>query len=143
MCAAKLRTVLRGEPGTFSDHSSGGRFSMRYTVTRWLVRHAAINAWPFSVSWRNFVTYAWILYMCRRIERPLLPIRINIARDHQNALRNRLAAHIFWRLASGRIESRRCFPAHEKYPTLLPIYWIVRTERAFVDLAGRRLLFHR
>ena len=46
MCAAIVRTVRRGTPGTLFDHNSIGKFSMRYVVTRWFVRHAAINASP-------------------------------------------------------------------------------------------------
>jgi hypothetical protein len=50
MCAAIVRTVRRGYPGTLLVHSSRGRFSMRYTVVRWLVCHAAINASASFVS---------------------------------------------------------------------------------------------
>lgn len=50
MCAAIVRTVRRGYPGTLFDHSSRGRFSMRYTVVRLLVCHAAINASASFVS---------------------------------------------------------------------------------------------
>src|SRR5438093_7591010 len=46
MWAAIIRTVRRGLPGRLRDHNSGGRFSMRYTVTRWLVCHAAISSLP-------------------------------------------------------------------------------------------------
>src|SRR5262245_36093493 len=55
MCAAIIRTVRRGEPGTFIDHTSGGRCSMRYVVTRWLVRQAAINNWPSSRAIGTFI----------------------------------------------------------------------------------------
>jgi hypothetical protein len=55
MWAAIIRTVRRGLPGTLLDHNSGGRFSMRYTVTRWLVCHAAINASPSLISPGTFV----------------------------------------------------------------------------------------
>jgi hypothetical protein len=43
MWAAIVRTVCRGEPGTGSDQSAGGRFWTRYVVTRLFVRHAAIS----------------------------------------------------------------------------------------------------
>ena len=39
-----VRIVRRGAPGTLLDHKSGGKFSMRYVVTRLLVRHASISA---------------------------------------------------------------------------------------------------
>src|ERR1041385_8677047 len=55
MCAASMRTVRCGEPGIVSDHNSDGRFSMRYAVTRWLVRHAAIKISPSSRSLDTFV----------------------------------------------------------------------------------------
>ena len=42
MWAAIIRTVRRGTPGTGVDHIAGGRFSMRYIVTRLFVRQAAI-----------------------------------------------------------------------------------------------------
>src|SRR5206468_10046182 len=53
--AAIIRTVRRGTPGTLRDHSSTGRFSMRYIVTRLFVCHAAIRPWP---SWGSLGTLA-------------------------------------------------------------------------------------
>src|SRR5262249_31602375 len=42
-CAAIVRTVLRGAPGTGADQISGGRCSTRYIVTRLVVRQASIR----------------------------------------------------------------------------------------------------
>jgi hypothetical protein len=55
MWAASIRTVRRGTPGTAVDHIAGGRFSMRYIVTRLFVRQAAITARPV---WRFVGTLA-------------------------------------------------------------------------------------
>ena len=55
MWAAIIRTVRRGTPGTALDHSSGGRFSMRYIVTRLFVRQAAISERQVSRSVGTFV----------------------------------------------------------------------------------------
>src|SRR5512142_2169276 len=48
MCAAIIRTVRRGAPGAPLDHSSAGRFSIRYIVTRLFVRQAAMSDRPVS-----------------------------------------------------------------------------------------------
>ena len=53
MWAAIIRTERRGMPGTAFDHSAGGRFSKRYSVTRLLVRQAAISERPVSRSVGN------------------------------------------------------------------------------------------
>ena len=58
MCAAIICTVRRGTPGTAFDHLAGGRFSMRYIVTRLFVRHAAISERPVSRSVGTVVDYA-------------------------------------------------------------------------------------
>ena len=55
MWAAIIRTVRRGTPGTASAHIAGGRFSMRYIVTRLFVRQAAISERPVSRSVGTFV----------------------------------------------------------------------------------------
>jgi hypothetical protein len=55
MWAAIIRTVRRGTPGTALDHIAGGRFSMRYIVTRLFVRQAAIRERPVSRSVGTFV----------------------------------------------------------------------------------------
>ena len=55
MWAAIMRTVRRGTPGTAFDHIAGGRFSMRYIVTRLFVRQAAIRERPVSRSGGTFV----------------------------------------------------------------------------------------
>jgi hypothetical protein len=55
MWAAIIRTVRRGTPGTVFDHIAGGRFSMRYIVTRLFVRQAAIRERPVSKSVGTFV----------------------------------------------------------------------------------------
>ena len=56
MWAAIIRTVRRGTPGTVLDHIAGGRFSMRYIVTRLFVRQAAIRERPVSRSLGTFVS---------------------------------------------------------------------------------------
>jgi len=53
--AAIIRTVRRGMPGTAFDHIAGGRFSIRYIVTRLFVRQAAIKERPVSRSVDTFV----------------------------------------------------------------------------------------
>src|ERR1700730_6564113 len=53
--AAIIRTVRRGTPGTGADHIAGGRFSMRYIVTRLFVRQAAIRERSVSRSVATFV----------------------------------------------------------------------------------------
>src|SRR5712671_2798650 len=55
MWAAIIRTVRRGMPGTAFDHIAGGRFSIRYIVTRLFVRQAAIRERPVSRSVGTFV----------------------------------------------------------------------------------------
>jgi len=59
MWAAIIRTVRRGTPGTALDHIAGGRFSMRYVVTRLFVRQAAIRERPVSRSVGTFVHSGW------------------------------------------------------------------------------------
>ena len=50
MCAAIIRTVSRGMPGTLLDQTAPGRCSIRNVVARLFVRHAATTVWAASGS---------------------------------------------------------------------------------------------